>query len=250
MTKEFIELVLMTDTATAADIFSFLGGALDRVSVDWARTVSLVTNGAPSMIGRKPGVAARFREKVRAANGGNSFWTNGDTMHFPCLRSVRATRIEIDTDRYKDKITELMWEFEQRFQVFCKHETEYTVFCSPFTVKASDLLVDIQPEVVDLQCDSDLKDKFASTGLDTFYQYLLPGYPKLTALVAKALCMFGATYPCEQAFSVMSISKTKLCARLTQKHLNDIMTTATDQDLMPDTDALVEAERCQVSGAS
>ncbi len=61
------------------------------------------------------------------------------------------------------------------------------VFCLPFTMNASDLPVNIQREIMDLQCDSDLKGKFAAASLDTFYQYLLPGNPNLTALAAKVL---------------------------------------------------------------
>ncbi|KAK6292578.1 hypothetical protein J4Q44_G00371620 [Coregonus suidteri] len=53
VTEEFVELVPMTDTTTAADIFTALVGALDRVGVDWSRAVSLATDGAPSMIGKK-----------------------------------------------------------------------------------------------------------------------------------------------------------------------------------------------------
>ena len=55
----------------------------------------------------------------------------------------------------------------------------------------SDLAVDLQLEIIDLQRDSDLKTKFALASLDTFYQYLFPGYPKVTSLPAKVLCMFG-----------------------------------------------------------
>ena len=40
------------------------------------------------------------------------------------------------------------------------------IFCSPFIVK------NVQFKIRALQCDSDLKDKFASVGLDTFNQYL------------------------------------------------------------------------------
>ena len=119
----------------------------------------------------------------------------------------------------------------------------------PFTANVSDLPINIQLEIIDLQCDSDLKEKFAAAGLDTFYQYLLPGYPNLTALAAKVLCMFGTTYLCEQVFSVMSINKTKLRSRLSQQHLNDILKLATIQDVTPDIDELVKAKRCQVSGA-
>ena len=148
--------------------------------------------------------------------------------------------------QYKDKITGLLSEFEKRFQVFSELETEFTVFRSPFTVKASDVPSDMQLEIIDLQCDVELKDKFASLGLETFSQHLLPDYPKLTALAAKVLCMFGTTYLCEQVFSVMNINKTKL----THKHLTDILKLAATQDMMPDIDALVQAKRCQVSGAN
>ena len=64
---------------------------------------------------------------------------------------------------------------------------------------------DIQLEFIDLQCNSTMKDVFGYVGLDMFYQYLVPGYPKLTAMAAKVLSMFGTTYLCEQVFSVMKI---------------------------------------------
>lgn len=111
-----------------------------------------------------------------------------------------------------------------------------------------DLPVRIQLEIIDLQCDSDLKGKFAAGGLNTFYQNLLPGYPNLTALAAKLLCMFGTTYLCEQVFSVMSINQTELRSRLTHRHSNHILKLAAAQDVKPDIDELVKAKRCQVSG--
>ena len=97
-------------------------------------------------------------------------------------------------------------------------------FCSLFNVNASDLPINIQPEIIDLQCDSDLKGKFATAGLDTIYQYLLAGYPNLKALAGKkVLCLFRTTYLCEQVFSVMDINETKLLLRLMHKHMNDIL---------------------------
>ncbi|XP_037794130.1 general transcription factor II-I repeat domain-containing protein 2-like [Penaeus monodon] len=374
VTEEFVELVPMTDTTTAANIFTALVGTLDRVGVDWTRTVSLATDGAPSMTGRKAGVGTKFREKVQAANGGRDFWSfhcilhqealcckslkmnnvmevvvrtvnfirsrglnhrqfdsllrekdhnyglpyhtevrwlnpgavlrrffdlrgeikqfmekkgkpvlefkstewmqdlafmvdvtehlnnlnkmlqgrskvvtqyydsicafklklslwetqlaGGDAAHFPCLKDVCATQHAADMRRFKDKITELLREFEQRFQIFGELEKDFKVFCSPFSVNTSDLPVNIQLEIIDLQCDSDLKGKFAAAGLDTFYQHLLPGYPNLTALAAKVLCMFGTTY----------LSALKV----TDKHLNDILKLAATQDVMPNIDALVK----------
>ena len=109
---------------------------------------------------------------------------------------------------------------------------------------------DMQLELIDLQCDSTWKQKFVSVGLDTYYQYLLPGYPRLTTLAKKVLSMFGFTYLCEQVFSVMNLRKIKHWARLSNTHIDDILKCVITQDLKPDIDALVKVKRCQVSGAS
>lgn len=154
-----------------------------------------------------------------------------------------------DMSQYKDKLAVLLREFERQFQVFSELETELAVFRNPFIVKTSDVPADMQLEIIDLQCDVTLKDRFASVDLDTFYPCILPGYPKLTALAAKMLCMFGTTYLCEQVFSAMILNKTKLRSRLTHKQLNDILKLAATQDMVPDIDALVQTKRCQVSGA-
>lgn len=85
VTEEFLELVPMTDTTTAEVNFRSVVGALDRVGADWSRVVSLATDGAPSMIGKKAGVVTKFREKVQAANGGDDFWTFHCILHQEAL---------------------------------------------------------------------------------------------------------------------------------------------------------------------
>jgi len=65
VTEEFLGLVPMIDTTTANDIFNSLAAALNRVGVDWSRAVSIATDSAPSLIGKKAGVATKFGEKHR-----------------------------------------------------------------------------------------------------------------------------------------------------------------------------------------
>ena len=89
---------------------------------------------------------------------------------------MHTTGLNIDLNQYKDKITELLRKFKQRFQIFEQLETDFQVFFSPFTLNASDLPVDLQLGIIDLQCDSNLKSKFVLASLGTFYQYLFPGY--------------------------------------------------------------------------
>jgi len=89
---------------------------------------------------------------------------------------MRTTGLNVDLNQYKDKITELLREFKQRFQIFDQLETDFQVFSSPFTLNASDLPVDLQLGIIDLQCDSNLKTKFVLARLGTFYQHHFPGY--------------------------------------------------------------------------
>lgn len=103
---------------------------------------------------------------------------------------------------------------------------------------------------IEVECNSALKYKFKTVGLDSFYHYLGPMYPKMTDFVSKILGMFRTIYLCEQAFSLMNINKSKLGSQLTHTHLNDIMKITTAQKLVPDVDRLVKAKRCQVSGSS
>ena len=65
VTEEFVELVPMKGTTTADNIYMCLVGGLDKLGVDWAKLkVSLATDGAAQMIGRKSGVATKLKEKL------------------------------------------------------------------------------------------------------------------------------------------------------------------------------------------
>ena len=176
-------------------------------------------------------------------------FSKNSPVHFPFLKELYNTGTVTELGRYKESISSLLQEFEHRFQVFSELEQEFKIFCSPFTVSSSDVPTELQMEIIDLQCDSNLKEKFTIVGLD-IYKYLFPGYPKLRDLPAKILCMFGTTYLCEQLFSVMAINKNKFCSRLTNKNLNDILKVAASQELSPNIDTLVEEKRCQVSGSN
>ena len=169
--------------------------------------------------GRKR-LVTQYYDTIREFKLNLSLWRHNFpvmTLLFPCLKSVRAKGLNSDLNQYKDKMTDLLQGFKQRFQIFGKLKTDFQVFCSPFTVNPSDLPVDLQLEIIALQCDSDFNTKFALVRLDTFYQYLFPGYPKVTSLATNVLCMLllGKTYRCEQVSSVMNIIKTKLRSRLT-----------------------------------
>lgn len=95
VTEEFLELVPMFNTTTSDDIFNSLVNCLERVEVDWTKAVSLATDGAPSMLGRKAGVAAKFREKVQALNGEQGIWVFHCILHQEvlCCKSLKMNHV-------------------------------------------------------------------------------------------------------------------------------------------------------------
>jgi len=106
-------------------------------------------------------------------------------------------------------------------------------------------------EVLDLQCDTILKQKYTDVGVPDFYKFLSrEKYPKLVSAAAEIMAMFGSTYVCEQFFSSMKINKSALRSRLTDEHLNATLRLATTRDFKPNVDSLVSAKRCQMSGQS
>ena len=75
ITAEFMELVPISDTTTAADKFTALVGVLGRVGVTRSHSVSLSTDGAPPMIGIKASIVTKFSQKVQTKNRGYYFGT-------------------------------------------------------------------------------------------------------------------------------------------------------------------------------
>ena len=83
-------------------------------------------------------------------------------------------------------------------------------------------------EIIDLQSDDLLRDKFQEMSLPCIYATLNDGtFPNLKTLVRKALVLFGSTYVCEQAFSRMKFTKNKSRSLLTDEHLSQLMCIAT-----------------------
>ena len=87
------------------------------------------------------------------------------SYHLPCLKGLRNAGSVEDLGQHRNKISSLLQQFERRFHVFDVFETEFNIFCSPFSVIPSDVPTDMQFEIIHLQCDSNLKEKLAYVGL-------------------------------------------------------------------------------------
>ena len=95
VTEVFLGFIPMMETTTANDIFNSLLGVLNRIGVDWSRAVSITTDRAPSMIGKKAGVAPKLREKAQVVSGGYELWIFHSIPHQEalCCKSLKMDHV-------------------------------------------------------------------------------------------------------------------------------------------------------------
>ncbi|XP_009861644.2 general transcription factor II-I repeat domain-containing protein 2B-like [Ciona intestinalis] len=168
------------------------------------------------------------------------------TTHFPTLETMAPQMMT--TEKYTNMISALDNEFGRRFADFQKLSAEFDILSSPFTTDFEKVPDALQLELIDLQCDATLKEKFQSKSIDKFYASLNKSkFANLRKMAMKLLVLFGSTYICEQTFSTMNINKTKLRSNLTDVHVQSLLRVATS-DMQPEFKQLVDKfDRPQMS---
>jgi hypothetical protein len=73
---------------------------------------------------------------------------------------------------YSGSIFLLREELDERFQDFKIMEPEFMFFASPFKADIEKAPENFQIELINLQCDTNLNQKFPETKLQDFYSYL------------------------------------------------------------------------------
>ena len=103
-------------------------------------------------------------------------------------------------------------------------KNEIRLFENPFTVDVSSAPTDLQLELIDLECQTSLHDKFRGMRTINYYAALpAESFPNLRKQALKMITMFTSTYVCEQTFSVMKRAKPVLRNRLTDDHLDSVL---------------------------
>jgi hypothetical protein len=75
------------------------------------------------------------------------------------------------------------------------------VFAFPLKADIEKAPETLQMELINLQCNTNLNQKFSETKLQVFYSYLPKGiFPVLRSFGFRMFAMFGSTYVCEQFF--------------------------------------------------
>ena len=96
---------------------------------------------------------------------------------------------------YADVISGLLAAFDRRSQEFKDLEPQFALFATLFAVDAESVSEEVQMEVLDMQYDTILKQKYTGVGVPDFYKFLSrEKYPKLVSAAAKIMAMFGSMY--------------------------------------------------------
>ncbi|GAA6076940.1 general transcription factor II-I repeat domain-containing protein 2B-like [Tachysurus ichikawai] len=88
----------------------------------------------------------------------------GNLVHLPCLGE--AGKVNEKVLKYDAVLSNFIQEFDSRFEGFRHNAADFDLFVQPFTMFSADL----QMELIELQCDSELKIKFMSLPLTDFYK--------------------------------------------------------------------------------
>jgi hypothetical protein len=77
-------------------------------------------------------------------------------------------------------------------------EPEFMFFAFPFKAAIEKAPEIFQMKLINLQCDTNLNQKFSETKLQDFYSYLpKEKCPQLRSFGLRMIAMFGSTYVCE-----------------------------------------------------
>ena len=87
-------------------------------------------------------------------------------------------------------------EFSGCFRDFYGMEKDISLFSSPFSAPHQ-----LQLELIELQCDNELRGRQQQLSLTDFHRQLEKGrFPEMRTFAKRMLSLFGSTYLCEQTF--------------------------------------------------
>ncbi|XP_065642369.1 general transcription factor II-I repeat domain-containing protein 2-like [Hydra vulgaris] len=97
-------------------------------------------------------------------------------VHFETFKSMKLQDPNFMFSSYSKNINNIKQDFEVRFQDFKKCEPKFALFTSPFNFDIEKKEEDLQMELIELQCDSVLKQQFTDVGVPKFYFFLPPHF--------------------------------------------------------------------------
>ncbi|CAK1580873.1 unnamed protein product [Parnassius mnemosyne] len=165
-----------------------------------------------------------------------------DLTHFLRLKS-RATVSKNKLNEFSQALKNLHTEFETRFQDFKNIQSSLDVFSKPFHVDPENISAELQLEIIEIQCNTHLKQLFLNSTKLGFHRTLPKAeFPKMIAHVQKIRMMFASSYVCEQIFSTMKLQKNSIRNRLTDEHFFALLKVTSSQ-LKPAFENIMENQK-------
>jgi hypothetical protein len=113
-------------------------------------------------------------------------------------------------------------QFRERFAELDASVQEIGLFQNPFDCDAAEVPSQIQIEMIELQENYNIKDKYKEGNLIEFYKCVnSKQHPR--NFVVNLSPFFGTTCLCEQTFSQMKYIKTKFRPNISQEHLKSLL---------------------------
>ncbi|XP_076057126.1 general transcription factor II-I repeat domain-containing protein 2-like [Oratosquilla oratoria] len=173
--------------------------------------------------------------------------TSGQFVHFPHLAVCAPD--DVDPDTCVSVVFSLRKEFASRFAGVRVLVADFKLFTAPFDFPVEDAPASLLMELVELQCNDEMRAKFCTSSPLSFCRNIvLPSnnFQKYIAHVQRIVAMFGSTYCCEQLFSKMKYTKSHLRFQLSDHHLNYIILLSTS-NIEPDMEILLHGKQHQQS---
>lgn len=172
---------------------------------------------------------------------------NNNDQHFPMLNQFK-TSYRQNFLKYADEIKNLVAAFDSRFSELKNYDKVFETFSSPFHVDVSTVSETLQMEIIDLQCNSELRLLYPTTSKIDFYNKYVTAekYPNLRILAQRVVSAFGSTYVCESLFSKLKFSKSRYRSSLSDENIENQLRCATT-NLEVDLIKLSEGKEKQIS---
>uniref|UniRef100_H3ASZ0 HAT C-terminal dimerisation domain-containing protein n=1 Tax=Latimeria chalumnae TaxID=7897 RepID=H3ASZ0_LATCH len=169
-----------------------------------------------------------------------------DLSHFPACPAMFPDR-EVGSSKHAKHIQILQQEFSHRFEDCHTKRPLFQLFTNPFTVDVTSLPANFQTEVIDMQYSAAMKAVHRESGLMAFNKVIDQAeFPNLRDHALKMTALFGSGDICEQAFSMMNLTKSKLRSALTDEDLQSVMRLAMIE-LQPNIQGTASQKKCNIS---
>ncbi|KAE8740766.1 hypothetical protein FOCC_FOCC013711 [Frankliniella occidentalis] len=177
--------------------------------------------------------------------------SKGDMFFFECVKSLQQPASARLRKIMVMSLGKLHEEFSSSFSELDTLENELHLFCSPFLFPVSEAPHELQVELLELQKDALLKDRFNSMPMIDFVKLITKErFPNLRPNFANGLAKFGSTYRCEQIFSLMKLCKKVYRSTMSHDHLCQQLRVMASSRIKPDMSELMLLKKAQVSSAT